>query len=299
MTRTLQERISESNANLRTERDLEESKARTQAEQSESKRRHNLLATIIGCAEEDLPIGYLQQNPEIIINLDSLSRSSGSALAKADLRQRFAVVMSDHAEAKALAMAQEYRGVLLLDHNGNSSTMVIEHKQSTGSGNAIYPKTATYKSALPSIFQLKLTDFAGVAQSEWVDNIGHPKDCTLNAESSGVLFPDISGLSFNDDSTVEGLCAQLSLNYWYRPSGFVAVGLFNGDSLKQSSVMPFESLATAKTTVFNCAVEQGDHLRYLSGTLRDERDANKAIAAVTNGTTQDFKWLHDLRGVFL
>jgi hypothetical protein len=135
-------------------------------------------------------------------------------------------------------MAQRYRGAILVDHDGNRSTLAVEHQQSTGAGSARYLRAANYKSALPAVFQLRLVDLAGVRQSDWIDNIGAPENCTLNEASASVLFEDVGGLSFCDDSSVEALCGSLKIDYWHRPAGYVIFGLFNGSTLKQAGSHP-------------------------------------------------------------
>lgn len=265
-----------------------------------SLRVRNQLGRVLGCHADEVPEWYTTKHPHILMNLDELERGRSSALAKQDLRNHYKAAMSHEAELKAEAMAHEYRAVILKDHNGNRSTLVVEHKQSANNGKATYPKHVTYLQNSPSVFQVRLVDFAGVEASEWVDQIGLPEDCTINETSAPVLFEDLKGMSYTEDQSVEKLCIDHNIDYWYRPSSYVVVGLFNGANLRQMVAVQFDELATAKTSLFNCQALSGDRIEWLSVPMRDKADAHKAMTVISNNTQPKyFKWCTKLTGVFL
>ena len=146
---TLQERLAHANTAQTELSDKENTQRITEEMETNSLRVRQDLADILGCSATNIPEWYISQNPTLLMSLDNLTRSAGAALAKADLRQNFAEAVAHRAAVDADAMAQRYRGVILTDHDGNRSTMVVEHSQSTGSGKSLYPKTATYKSETP------------------------------------------------------------------------------------------------------------------------------------------------------
>ena len=297
---TLQERLEGANTAQTELTDKENAQRITQEMESNSLRVRQDLADILGCSVSNVPQWYIDQNPTLLMSLDGLTRSAGSALAKADLRQNFATAVAHRESVQDNAMAQRYRGVILTDHNGGRSTLVVEHAQSTSSGKARFRKTANYKSDLPSVFQMRLVDFAGDCQSDWVDNIGMPEQCTLTENSASVLFPESIDLSSSTGTSVEALCASLRIDYWFRPSSYVVVGLFNGSTLKQSIAVPFDNFANARTSLFNCAAESGDNVQFMTTALRDEKDAMKAIKVIHENTAPNyFKWSPKLEGVFL
>lgn len=297
---TLQERLNQANT-AQSAISQEDNTRRLEEELlTNSLRVRNQLARILGCDAEDVPEWYTSKHPHILMNLDELERSRSSALAKQDLRNHFKAAMDHEATLKAEAMAHEYRAVILKDHSGNRSTLLVEHKQSESNGKAIYPKHVTYLQNSPSVFQVRLVDFAGVEASEWVDQIGIPEDCTINETSAPVLFDDLKGMSYSEDQSVEKLCTDHNIDYWFRPSNYVVVGLFNGKTLRQMVAVQFDQLATAKTSLFNCQALAGDRIQWLSVPMRDKTDAHKAMSVISNNTQPKyFTWAPKLAGVFL